>query len=72
MAFGILPPSLKNRLENGCYVSVMRIFGRRRAPTLAPRGISLFLITSSGHEINEGLEPKVRKTPSVSLLEKSE
>jgi hypothetical protein len=38
-----VPVTLINWLENNYYLGVLRIFGRRRLPTVAPRGISSFL-----------------------------
>jgi hypothetical protein len=45
----------------------LRTFERRRPPTVAPSGASLFFITSLNNEINEDFVPKVQKyLPEVS------
>jgi hypothetical protein len=55
------------------YLRLEDLRQRRRPPTVALHGARSFFITSSIREKYEGLwMPKVRKTPSVSLLLKNE
>jgi hypothetical protein len=55
-------------------VCVLRTFGREEDPNSSPFAVlDRFFVTSSVHEKYEGFEmPKVRKTPSLSLLSKND
>ena len=56
-----------NPLGKHCQIMFLRTFGGRRPPTVAPRNINLLMINSDC-DMDEGLEPKVRKN-TFPLLE---
>ena len=56
-----------NPLGKHCQIMFLRTFGSRRPPTVAPRNINL-LVINSYCDMDEGLEPKVRKN-TFPLLE---
>ena len=56
-----------NPLGKHCQIMFLRTFGGRRPPTVAPRNINLLMINADC-DMDEGLEPKVRKN-TFPLLE---